>query len=379
MRVVHLCLSNYFIEGQMYQENELVRCHVKMGHDVLIIASTQIYAIDGRRVHVKPGIYNTVPGARLVRVPYLVPFADRVMRKVRAYRGVIKLLESFAPDSLVFHGTSAFELFRVARYARRRSEMPFYIDNHTDRYNSGRNFFSLQLMHRLYYGLILRCAAKQARAILCNTKDGMEFLREVYRLPVAAVEYFPLGGRIPDEQEFQQRRERGRGRYKVASGEILVVQAGKQTKEKKLIESIEAISASGMERIRFVIAGSLDTEIAPVVERSLKTRRAIQWAGWLGEEDLLDLLCAADVYLQPGTQSVTLQQSLCCRCAVIISSYLSHDMYVNQNGFIIGRDGTLAEILGRLISIDLKAMGERSYQIAREKFDYTKLALRLLR
>jgi hypothetical protein len=69
MKIAHLCLSNSFIEGQMYQENELVRCHVAMGHEVLIIASTQIYGKDARRTHIRPGTYDTVPGARLVRVP----------------------------------------------------------------------------------------------------------------------------------------------------------------------------------------------------------------------------------------------------------------------------------------------------------------------
>lgn len=362
----------------MYQENELVRCHVEMGHEVLIIASTQIYAKEaGRRVHVRAGVYHTVPGARLVRVPYWSPFSDRVMRKIRAYRGVRKLLEEFSPDSLVFHGTSAFELLGVARYAASRPNMLFYIDNHTDQYNSGRNFLS-HLIHRFYYGPILRHAVKRARTVLCNTKDGMEFLEKVYGVPGSAVEYFPLGGRMPEEKEYERRRERGRGRYQVGADQILIVQAGKQTREKRLEESLEAVRAVGPGNVRFVIAGSLDETMAPIVDGYLKSRNFIQWVGWLGAEELLDLLCAADIYLQPGTQSVTLQQSLCCRCAVVIRSYLSHDMYVNGNGFIIGRDGSLPEILERLKASDLKAMGEQSYQIAREHLDYRKLARRLL-
>ena len=44
-------------------------------------------------------------------------------------------------------------------------------------------------------------------------------------------------------------------------------------------------------------------------------------------EELNDLLCGTDVYLQPGTQSVTMQNSLCARCAVVIDDVPSHRIH----------------------------------------------------
>ena len=39
MKIVHLCLSAFFIDNYSYQENMLPKYHVKMGHKVTVIAS----------------------------------------------------------------------------------------------------------------------------------------------------------------------------------------------------------------------------------------------------------------------------------------------------------------------------------------------------
>ena len=46
MRILHLCLSAFYIDEAGYQENHLVQQHVKDGHEVLVIASTETF--DGK-------------------------------------------------------------------------------------------------------------------------------------------------------------------------------------------------------------------------------------------------------------------------------------------------------------------------------------------
>ena len=41
MKIAHICLSCFYIDGFSYQENELVRQNVSDGHDVLVITSTE--------------------------------------------------------------------------------------------------------------------------------------------------------------------------------------------------------------------------------------------------------------------------------------------------------------------------------------------------
>ena len=47
MKILHLCLSAFYIEGMSYQENLLPLFHQKMGHEVRIISSLQTFSSDG--------------------------------------------------------------------------------------------------------------------------------------------------------------------------------------------------------------------------------------------------------------------------------------------------------------------------------------------
>ena len=103
----------------------------------------------------------------------------------------------------------------------------------------------------------------------------------------------------------------------------------------------------------------------------------IHFFGWKNLDDLTNLLCAADIYVQPGTQSVTMQHSFCCRCAVILDGVLSHRYYVTNNGWLIVRDGDLSAILQKALSADLRKMQQDSYLFAKEHLDYKELAQRI--
>ena len=43
MKVLHLCLSGFFMDDSLYQDNELVREHLVAGHDVMVIALSLIH------------------------------------------------------------------------------------------------------------------------------------------------------------------------------------------------------------------------------------------------------------------------------------------------------------------------------------------------
>jgi hypothetical protein len=48
MKIVHMCLSCFYIDGYFYQENEIIRQNVDDGHDVVVIASTESYDVSLR-------------------------------------------------------------------------------------------------------------------------------------------------------------------------------------------------------------------------------------------------------------------------------------------------------------------------------------------
>jgi len=120
MKVAHICLSCFFIDGRAYQENELVRQHHADGHDVLVIASTESHAPDGSVVYVEPADYVGEEGVRIVRLPYHPWLPAKLGRKLRIHRGVQGLLSAFGPDAILFHGLCGWELSTVARRAAGR-------------------------------------------------------------------------------------------------------------------------------------------------------------------------------------------------------------------------------------------------------------------
>ena len=67
MRVAHVCLSCFYIDGFGYQENELVRQHVADGHEVTVIASTETFGADRRLAYIAPSSFVGKVGAPVIR------------------------------------------------------------------------------------------------------------------------------------------------------------------------------------------------------------------------------------------------------------------------------------------------------------------------
>lgn len=102
----------------------------------------------------------------------------------------------------------------------------------------------------------------------------------------------------------------------------------------------------------------------------------VRFLGWADSNQLKNYLCASDLYIQPGSQSATMQQSLCLRNLVLLDNVKSHTVFVKENGWLINDTN---EINGILELIDqspeiLSKMSENSYSIAIQLLSYKSLA-----
>lgn len=381
MRIVHLCLASVYVDGRSYQENELIRQHVADGHEVLVVASTENHDGDGRTVFVEPGEYVGDDGARVLRIPYDKLLPGRLGPKLRAHPNVRGILDDFAPDSILFHGLCGWELLTVANYGRDNPSVLVYADCHADWNNSARSFLSRELLHKWFYRSIIHRALPRLRKVLCTTPGVMDFVEEVYQVPRDRLELFPLAGHPVPDDKYGSARARGRARHEVQDDQILFVQSGKQTRRKKLLESLRAFAQVPDPRFRLVIVGSLFEDIRSEAEALIAADPRVLFAGWQSVAELNDLLCGADVYLQPGTQSVTMQNSLCARCAVVIDDVPSHRIHHEGNGWLINAEHPLEDILQEISDQpeQIEVMGEASYRIAKDRLDYAVLADRVLR
>lgn len=380
MKVLHVCLSAFLIDDRAYQENELISEHLRQGHEVLVLASTHIHDERGRRAYCEPRDYKTPDGARVIRLPYVSVLPHKIARSLRIHSGVYKIIEDFAPDSILFHGINGWEIMTVARYVKKHPQVLFYADTHTDAINSARNFLSKWGLHIGFYRPVLKRALPQIRKVLCISSITADFARDIYGVPEEKLEFYPLGGHPIREGEYQRRREAMRNNLGLGADDIVFLQSGKQSRPKYLKEALEVFSGVDDSRFRFLIVGVLMEEIRDEIDPLIAADGRVNYLGWKSPAELEDLLCAADVYLQPGLQSSTMQTSMCCHCALVLENLPSHRLYIDGNGWLLDQPNEMASVFEAIHygKHDLEAMKAQSYIFARENLDYAVLAKRVL-
>jgi glycosyltransferase involved in cell wall biosynthesis len=381
MRILHLCLSNFYVDGYSYQENELVRQNVADGHDVRVIASTEVIGADGKLSYLAPGSYMGQDNAPVERVAYSGWLPEPVMRKLRFHRGIYRRIEAFRPDVILFHSACGGEITTAARYARTNHAVALYVDSHEDFVNSARGPISRWFLHWLFYRPVLRLSLRYVRKVLPVSLSCLEFMRDFYGVPEEKLEFFPLGGRVIDDEEYASLRRSTRAKLGLSPDQVLIVQSGKLDRSKKLIEALEAFSEQSDPKLKFAIAGHIHPSIEPEVRSAVSGDPRIRELGWQSAEDLRALLCAADVYCQPGTQSATMQMAVCCRCPIILDNVRSHEPYLDDNGWLVsGKDELRAAFRDLPHNLArLPAMAARSHQLALRMLDYRLLAARIYR
>lgn len=379
MKIAHLCLSCFYVDGFSYQENELVRQHVEDGHDVVVIASTETFDKNRNPGYREAGEYVGTDGARVIRLPYRRWLPHAVMKKLRMHPGVNALLEQERPDVILFHGLCAWEMLALKRYKNRHPNARIFADSHEDFNNSARSFVSKYLLHWAFYKPILHRVQRSLEKVLCVSTETMDFVRDFYKMPADRLEFFPLGGQIPPEEEFAALRTSVRKRLGITLEQTLFVQSGKIDRAKKLVETLHAFAQAPNAEFRFVIAGHIHEDIAEEVDRLVQADSRVSFIGWQTAEQLRSLLCAADVYVQPGSQSATMQMSLCTRCAVVLDDVPSHHAYLDGNGWLLNDRVTLQQVFASIAAdpAQIKSMSWQSARVAARLLDYRALAARL--
>lgn len=379
MRILHCCLSNFYIDNYNYQENVLPRFNKADGHDVLIMASTETILNNRNLSYVEPSEYINNDGIKVIRIPYRTFLPKIFMIKLRSYKGVLKHIDEFKPDIILFHGTAAYEIMNLAKYKKNHTNVKFFVDSHEDFNNSARNFLSKQILHRCLYKSFIHKALLWIDKILYISLESYDFLHNFYKIPNDKLEFYPLGGTIYEGVEYQKRREKIRIELQLGENDILIVHSGKMNRNKRTPELLHAFKKVQSNKIRLILIGDIPDDMQGIIYPLIENDTRIKFIGWKSSDVLHDYLCAADLYAQPGSQSATMQNAICCGCPVMLYPYKSHEIYVKDNGFFVKTVEDMAEVFNTIKSKPdiLKNMQEASLNVAREILDYRKLAARL--
>ncbi len=381
MKIVHLCLSCFYIDGYAYQENQLIAEHVRAGHDVHVIASTESYDKNARLTYVSSGAYQGTDGAKVIRLPYRLNVFPRLARKIRAYVGLEVLLRELQPEIIMFHGLASWDFLNVAAYVRKNPSVKLFADSHEDWNNSARTMFSKWFLHYGFYRPILRRCLPYIKKVLCISLETIEFVRDFYGVPETQIEFFPLGGFLWDDDAYQATREKTRAAEGWASKHRIFLQSGKIDRAKRLIETLHAFTKIDGSNLRLVITGQVMPDVREEVHALIQADPRVQFFGWVDPERLRALLCAADIYVQPGSQSATMQMALCCRRPVVLADVPSHRAFIEGNGLLVQTSeqlGVALKTLAELADESLAEMSQRSASLAARHLDYRQQALRVL-
>lgn len=381
MKIAHLMLFNFYIDDAFYQENILSRQNKADGHDVLIIASTHVFAKGNSMKFIKPGEYYTKEGIKVIRVPYKNILNKKISEKVRAYKNVYQHLITFKPDVIFSHGIGGYESKTIAKYIKKNPTTKLYIDCHSDYFNSASTFISKNVLHRIFYRFYFWKYVKYAQKVYYVTPESIEFLKELYGFNDSdKLEYLPLGGYIIEDEERIKIQKVIRKELNISASDIVFIHTGKMDAKKKSFELIKAFSRINSNNIRLLIVGSFSDDVYSKVKSLIETDNRILFLGWKKGEEVQDYLCASDVYLQPGGRTVTVQNAVCCGCAITVSKRISYTYLFGEAAMYAETEEEIFTQLNRIIENPelINKYQKALIKIAKEMLDYKVLANRYL-
>nr|WP_307773781.1 glycosyltransferase family 4 protein [Aeromonas hydrophila] len=361
-----------------YQDNQLSDQHAADGHEVVVISDCYRFAGHILEEVEEEDIFLS-SGVRLIRMKYDLILNKFISTKVRKVAALKKFLYDFRPDIILFHGVAGWEMLTVSDYKRNHSEVKLYIDSHEDFHNSGTFWLSLFFQYRIFNKFIVNRVRKNVDKFLYLSYESKAFCQEVYGLRDDEMEFYPLGGDIVEPDVKVKLKDEVKVKLGLDKNDVLIVHTGKFAKEKKTQELLESFISINNEKLKLILIGSIPPEMQPVLYPLIESDHRVHFLGWMNSKELVKYLCAADLYVQPGTQSATMQNAICCGAPVALYPYESHVPYVVDNGFFIKNKSDYMCVFSGLAEgkFNLGAMSAASYVIAYNLLDYKKLAERL--
>lgn len=384
MRIAHICLAQFYIDGFGYQENILPRVHRKMGHEVMIVASTETYLDRTRLGYVEPSSYVSEDDVTVHRVPYASWVPKRFRAKVRAYKGVEKLLEAFKPDLIFVHDVQFWDFLTIRRYVLRHPTR-VHADCHADYVNSARGFVSRHVLHGLFYRAIVRRVSPIVQRFLPTLPARGDFLHEVYGLDRAKMELLPFG--VDDTQteglDRAQVRREARAEWGVPDDALLFVTGGKLDLRKNihtLIDRFSRAKRSGeLKGAHLLVFGQATPEVQAELD-AIDIHGHVHMLGWTPANQIYRAFWAADFALFPGTHSVLWEEAIGHGLGAVFHHWRGMDhLDLGGNARIIqdAAPETLDRVLRELVADDgaqIRALGAVAQDKGPRFFSFSAIA-----
>lgn len=331
MKVVHLCLANFFVDGYSYQENLLTKYHAKMGYDVTVIASLFTFGKDGKGCLLdSPCEYVNADGVKVVRLAYKKDLLKRFNRRLRRFEGFCDVLARESPDVIFAHNTSFVDVSYVVKYKQEHPNVKIFADSHADWINSARNWLSLNVQHKMLWRYTTQQLARISEKIYGVLPIRCEFLQQVYKVSCEKIEYLPLGvddEAVPDDAEIV--RSQVRLPLGLQKSDFVVVTGGKIDALKNTILLMRSINEINNPKVHLIVFGTVLPELKEQFQELLSDK--IHYVGWANAQEVINYLVASDVACFPGTHSTLWEESIGLGLPCVFKHWKGME-HVNKNG-----------------------------------------------
>lgn len=311
MKIVHLCLSSFFIDDYSYQENMLPKYHVKQGHDVTVIASLVSFDKFGKPCLLSgESSYISSDNFKVIRLDYKKPLYQ-INKYIRLYRYTYAKIKSESPDLIFIHDFSFFDILSVIFYIYNNRKVKVFVDCHTDFINSAQSWISKYIFHYFLWMCIGKILSNFVVKFYGVTPLRCDFLRDVYRIDKSKIELLVMGvdddilkGKVVDEIRLKLTK-----RLNFKNDDFIIVTGGKIDDKKNIHLVMQAVANLGLEKVKLVVFGVVAPEMRSVFERLLLNNN-INFIGWLDTDEIIDLFISSDLIVFPGTHSVLWEQAV---------------------------------------------------------------------
>ena len=380
MRILHLCLGNFFIDNYSYQENMLTKYHVMMGHEVTVIASLFSFGADGIETTLPgPSEYNNVDGVHVIRLAYKRPV--KLYKFLRRFVGLREAIERIEPEIIFSHNVSYSDTTVVVDYLKHHPHVQLFADNHADYVNSAKNWLSKYILHPI----IWRHYAKLLEPYLLRcygvTPMRCRFLKEMYKIQPGLIEFLPMG--VDDEAIPLDRdavRADIRSELGICANDIVVFTGGKIDRLKNTHILINAIEKMNNSHLHLIICGTLTPEMSQL-KYQIENNSRIHYLGWCSAKKIINCMVAADFACFPGTHSTLWEQAIGLGLPAIYKRWFEMEhVNVNDNCLLIkGEDENgLIVALTRFLDTDFRSVITQKAVIASNSFLYSQIAYKAI-
>ncbi len=386
MKILHI--TNYYHEGFGYQENCLTVSQKKLGHNVRIVTSDYYAPFPNYDSTMKPFLGDRKKGDGIFQDKGIVLIRKKSIlsnsRPGFIYFSISQELLDYNPDVVHVHGATNTWLPQLI-HLQQRVKFKLFIDVHQDysveNYSVGYIGNIYYYFWKLYHKRLINNG--NVKAYLPITEQSSEWLEKRLGVPAVMHKISPLGVDL-SIMNYTSEGLNLRNEWN-AKDKLVIVNAGKQYKEKKIHWIIDIVNLLCERNIDvfLVLVGSANESYDALINKKLSKIPESSWIRlpFQKREELQKIYSASDVGIWPGIPSNTIQEAMACSVALFLPNDNIVGQLIDGNGYHIPlTDNLMVEYLCEL-SYSKKLLNEMkmaSVEIVENKYSWDGIASDLI-